>query len=165
LALKLVASGLAFLGGGVGSIEGAMRDLFQTAKRRVTLCAYSFTTASDTLVALVEEALVEHVEIVLIINRYHEQPRSLRDWLERLGARFETLRIYSFEMPDGDLHAKLIVRDEDLAILGSSNLSRRGLLLNHELAVVSDQPAFLAECIRSLNSLLSKCVSIRDNQQ
>jgi cardiolipin synthase len=36
----------------------------------------------------------------------------------------------------GDLHAKVICADERIAVIGSSNLSFRGLVSNYELGVV-----------------------------
>jgi cardiolipin synthase len=44
--------------------------------------------------------------------------------------------LYGFsDEQEYDLHAKVIVADRKMALVGSSNLSRRGLLNNHELAL------------------------------
>jgi len=75
--------------------------------------------------------------------------------LRHLGRSYPHLRLYQFAAGnEGDLHAKVIVIDRRLALVGSSNLSRRGLLTNHELALVVEGPA-VAEIGRAMDRLLA----------
>ncbi|MDA1195365.1 MAG: phospholipase D-like domain-containing protein [Planctomycetota bacterium] len=43
--------------------------------------------------------------------------------------------------PNRMIHAKVFIFDDDLAMLGSANLDRRSLYLNHELTVLVETPA------------------------
>jgi len=52
------------------------------------------------------------------------------------------------------LHAKLIVVDRSIALVGSSNLSWKGLILNHELAVLIEGPT--AAKVGNLIDVLAK---------
>ena len=54
---------------------------------------------------------------------------------------------------DSALHDKVNVVDHRLALIGSSNESRRGLLTNHELAVIMDGDA-AGEVDRAMDALI-----------
>lgn len=67
-----------------------------------------------------------------------------------------TVLIYNFTSDEQiDLHAKLVVIDRQKAIVGSSNLSRRGLLTNYELALVVEGMA-VAEIANVVDRLISR---------
>lgn len=154
----LIASGLEFLGSGIRSIEGVLRDLFVSAENRITICVYSLTIASDVLTDLVEDGLKRGVEIVLIINRYSQQHSATRQWVDSLRERYpSTLKLYDFDRPDSELHAKIVIADARFVILGSSNLSKSGLMLNHELAVASDDESLVSDCLRVATRIRNKC--------
>jgi len=53
-----------------------------------------------------------------------------------------------------DLHAKVIVVDRKKALVGSANLSLRGLMNNHELGVVVEGPV-AAEIARAIDMLMA----------
>lgn len=135
--LDVVVTGIDWMGAGVGSIESAMRHLFHNAKREILLTVYSITSGADMLFDWLEEALSRGVEIKIVVNRLDEQKPAIKKKLYRLKGRYSHFHLYDFTL-DGftDLHAKLIVADRDKAIVGSSNLSKRGFLTNYELALV-----------------------------
>ena len=59
--------------------------------------------------------------------------------LHAIDGRYRHFHLYDFQGEAGSsLHAKAIVVDHRVALIGSSNMSRRGLLANHELALLVD---------------------------
>ena len=133
----VVVTGIDWMGGGVGSIESAMRQLFQEAKQEILLTVYTITSAADMLFDWLEMALSRGVEIKMVVNRLDEKAPAVGSQLHRLDSMYPHFHLYNFVSDDPiDLHAKLVVADRQKAIVGSSNLSRRGLLTNYELALM-----------------------------
>lgn len=134
--VNVVVTGIDWMGGGVGSIESAMRQLFQGAKREILLTVYAITSGADMLFDWLEMALSQGVEIKMVVNRLDEQTPVVNNKLRYLDSAYPHFHLYNFTSDEPvDLHAKLIVVDRQKAIVSSSNLSRRGLLTNYELAL------------------------------
>lgn len=126
------------MGGGIGAIESALRELFEKADNEVALTAYSISNSSDRIFEFVSGALARGVRVTMVVNRANAQPPSVLKMIKRLVAQYPhfTARDYESSDPNADLHAKAIVIDRKVAMVGSSNLSQRGWVKNHELAVV-----------------------------
>jgi phosphatidylserine/phosphatidylglycerophosphate/cardiolipin synthase-like enzyme len=134
--VKVVVTGIDWMGGGVGSIESAMRQLFQDAKHEILLTVYTITSSADMLFDWLEFALSRGVEIKMVVNRLEDLTPVVINKLRQFANSYPYFNLYNFTSDDSvDLHAKLIVVDRQKAIVGSSNLSRRGLLTNYELAL------------------------------
>lgn len=134
--IKVVVTGTEWMGSGVGSIETVMSNLFTKAKNEIYISAYSIGTASDLIFDWMEKALSKGIKIQMIINRFQEQPIGIRNKLKILLSNYPHLYLYQFRSTDGtDLHAKVIVTDHKKALVGSSNLSKRGLISNFEMGL------------------------------
>ncbi|GAB4537262.1 MAG: phospholipase D family protein [Anaerolineae bacterium] len=135
--VSVAVTGIVWMGKGIGSIESALGRLFREAGQEIMLAAYTVSSGADLLFDWLEATLVRGVHISLIINRLDTQPPDVIARLHQLAAIYPHFHLYDF-VPESetDLHAKTIVVDRRLALVGSSNLSRRGLLANHELAVL-----------------------------
>ncbi len=141
--ISVVVTGLAWMGAGVGSIESALERLFTTAKQELFLTVYAFGTDPVRITAWLEDALVKGVAVRMILNRSEGQPAAVVDGLRRLAASYPHFSLFRFSGPENsELHAKVIVADRRLALVGSSNLSWHGMVANHELALlVEGEPA------------------------
>jgi len=137
--LRVVVSGSAWMGSGLGSIESALYRLFTQANDEITLVAYSMSMATPLLFEQLEAMLSRGIRVRCLINRFPQQSRGVQHHLQSLQKRFSHLiEIYSFtpQSDEADLHAKIVLVDRYYALVGSANLSLRGLLDNHELGVV-----------------------------
>lgn len=151
----VVVTGADWMGGGIGSIESAMRQLFEEAKQEILLTVYTITSGADMLFDWLEIALSRGVEIKMIVNRLDEIPSPVKGKLQRLQKLYPHLHLYNFALEEQvDLHAKLVVADRKRAIVGSSNLSRRGFLTNYELALTV-RGVVAAEIASTVDRLLS----------
>jgi cardiolipin synthase len=140
--IEIVATGRPWVGSGVGLIDTALNRLFAEAKDEILITAYSVTYAEELIIPLLRGALERGVRVCITVNKLDEQPTSLRAPLLRLRNEFPFFDIRSYEgEPASDLHAKLIVIDRRVAIVGSSNLTRRAMKDNIEIALLVRGPA------------------------
>ena len=139
---RVVVTGTAWMGTGIGSIESAIGDLFRDATDEIIMAAYSISTGSDLTFRWLESALTRGVQVTLIVDAFNHQPADVVGRLSALAVAYDHFRLFDFQGDDRSaLHAKAIVADRKVALIGSSNMSRRGLLVNYELAVLVNGPA------------------------
>ena len=137
--LKIVVSGSTWIGGGLGSIESALYRLLTQANDEIQIVAYAISSAAPLLFQQLTAALQRGVRVRLIVNRFALQPTAVQQICNSLLKQFPQLfHLFSFvpQRDEEDLHAKVIVVDRYHALVGSANLSLRGLMDNHELGVV-----------------------------
>lgn len=147
-------TGLAWMGSGIGSIESAMERIFREATHEVMITSYAISNATDRILEWFELTLSRGILIRMVINHLSEQPAEVIAKLTQLGRNYPHFKLYDFTGDDeNDLHAKVIVADRRLALVGSSNLSRRGLITNHELAILIEGPS-AGEVAQALDKLL-----------
>ncbi len=135
--IQIVVSGLSWMGSGIGSIESAIENLLENAQHEILLTVYSIGKA-DRVFDLLESALARGIRVQMVVNRLSEQHDSIRFRLNTWQQTYGHFYLYPFEPGDerGELHAKVLVVDRKRALVGSSNLSYNGLILNHEMAVL-----------------------------
>ena len=62
------------------------------------------------------------------------------------------------------MHAKAIVFDRNIAVVGSTNLSFNGLVANHEIAVMIEGPAVM-KVVEAIDRLLLSKRSVHVQQE
>lgn len=134
---RIAVTGLEWIGKGASSIVTTMRDMISGAEDEIMITAYSITPGADVLVDMVGDAAARGVSVKFIINNLKEQPTEAKKRLKKLSDRHRHFKVFDFHPSEReDLHAKVVVVDRSKALVGSSNLSRRGLKTNHELAAL-----------------------------
>ncbi len=154
--IRVVVSGSSWMGSGLGSVESAIRDLFASADDEVIIVAYALSGATRALYQQFAKLLQRGIRIRMLINRYNGQHPSVQNELGQLQRQFPALlQLYSFVPPhsQADLHAKIIVVDRTYALVGSANLSLRGLMDNHELGLVLEG-SVVSDIVRAVDLLL-----------
>lgn len=143
---SVLVTGIDWMGGGIGSIESAMEQMFQEASGELLLTVYSISNRTDLLFDLLEAALSRGVQTKMVINRFEKQPYGVSKRLRDLAGKYPHFLLFGFSGGDeSDLHAKVVVADRKIALVGSSNLSWRGMVTNYELAaLVQDDAAITA---------------------
>ena len=154
--IRVVVSGSSWMGGGFGSIESAMHDLFARAGDEVVVVSYAISGAAGMLFQQMAGLLQRGIKVRMLINRYDNQHEAVRKELEKLRQQFpKTMLIFSFisRREEADLHAKIIIVDRKFALVGSANLSMRGLMDNHELGLVLEGVA-VADVAKAVDLLM-----------
>ena len=135
--LTILATGPDLLGDGVRGTEPVVCEMIRGASREIHMMAYSISAGGMHIVDLLEEALDRGVRVVLVVNRIHEMDGPAANTLLDLNRRHGHFILGSFTDPDGgDLHAKVLVADREAAVIGSANVSRRGMAGNIEIGVL-----------------------------
>jgi PLD-like domain len=142
--VTVAATGTAWVGSGVGSVNTAVEGLLEKSRSEIQIAVYDLTGGADEFLNLLRGVLARGVLVTMVVNRLGEKGAAVREGLGLLARRFGHFQLFDFTPADRleDLHAKIIVRDRKEALVGSANLTWRGLVRNHELAVVvSGTPA------------------------
>jgi cardiolipin synthase len=119
-------------------------ELFHAARRRITI-ANPYVVPEDTLLLALTSAAQRGVEVTLIVSEigdqflvYHAQG-SYYEQMLRAG-----VHIYRYQSPV-ILHSKSISIDDDIAVIGSSNMDIRSFQLNLEVTLVCYDPQVNAD--------------------
>jgi phosphatidylserine/phosphatidylglycerophosphate/cardiolipin synthase-like enzyme len=149
---QTVVTGLAWMGIGVRSVRAALKDLLRDAKNEVFLCAYSITGGADEILEEFEDCLKRGIKFKIVINRFHNQPQEIQEYFLNLVAIYPYCQVYDFNDAVEELHSKLIVVDRVVALIGSANLSRRGIKQNYELGIIlhDEEVGTISKCFDSL---------------
>lgn len=141
--VSVVVTGLAWMGRGTRSITSTIEEMLTSALDEIQVAAYMITRGAEDFIKLVDHCLSRGVRVTLIVNRFRKQPKEIQNIVVQLVRRFPHFNLLEFDPTDQseDLHAKLIVVDRSKALVGSPNLSWKGFVLNHELAVIIEGPA------------------------
>jgi len=126
----------------VGSIQTAVDDLLESAQYEVIAVTYSITLGAEGFLDGVQSCLDRGVRVDFVINRMSNQNAGAIARIRGMAKGFSRFSVFDFVDPNGaDLHSKLIVVDRTRAVVGSANLSFNGMVRNHELALLIDDPA------------------------
>jgi cardiolipin synthase len=118
-------------------------ELIHSAREELVVTTPYFVPDEQILYAL-SSAARRGVRTILVFPKRNDSrfvagaSRSYYDDLIKAGAR-----IYEFR--PGLLHAKTMVVDRTVALIGSANLDRRSFELNFENNILFSDPAFAAE--------------------
>lgn len=154
--LTIAVTGTAWMGGGVGSVQSAIEELLNSAGSEIQIAVYEMTSGATEFLNKLHECLATGIRVTMIINRYSDKPLPIRQRLEDMAHRFPHLEILNFQPENSseDLHAKILVVDRCKALVGSANLTWKGLVGNHELAVIVSGPVAskIAELVDKLRN-------------
>ena len=160
--VSIAVTGLAWLGAGVPSVEQEMLALVRCAQREIGLCVYSITAGAAKLLEAIKEVAVQGVNVTIIVNALDQQPASVQTFLRSTARDLPgRWRILDFAPGAGqtDLHAKILLVDRSIALIGSANLSFHGMVTNHEMAIIIRGPT--AEGIAVRFDMLARSASVR----
>jgi len=151
-----------------------LRELFESARKRVVLAGYSFQNAESVLRPLSEAMTAHGVEAHVFVDV--KQPQTLVDedlyGQAQLSLFLETswpfpgpvpalycdrraLRPGGSGAPYCSLHAKCVAVDSTRAFVSSANFTLRGQDRNIETGVLIDDPHFAAQLDRQWMSLVA----------
>lgn len=135
------------VGTGPLSPRGAMTDMFvailAVARERVTITTPYFAP-DPPLIAAIVAAARRGVDLSIVFPRRNDNrivgaiARAYYPVLARAGVRI-------FEFRGGLLHAKTLIADGSLGLVGSANMDRRSLDLNFENNIVFDSADLAAQ--------------------
>lgn len=136
-AIQVIASGPGFP---EGIIHQALLTAIYAAREQLVITT-PYLVPSDDLLYAICTAAQRGVKVHIIIPRYNDS--MLVSWASRsfFAELLESgVLIYQFE--GGLLHAKSVLIDDQLSLVGTVNLDMRSLWLNFEVTLVIDAKSF-----------------------
>lgn len=138
-------------------------SLIHAARRRVFITTPYFVPDDSLLTAIVTAAR-RGVEVTLLSSQvsnqfvvYHAQ-RSYYEELLRAGVRIMLLQAPAI------LHAKHVSIDDDIAVIGSSNLDMRSFTLNLEITLVAYDVEVVSRLREVESAFLARSVEVREGE-
>jgi cardiolipin synthase len=138
-------------------------SLIHAARRRVFITTPYFVPDDSLLTAIVSAAR-RGVEVTLLSSQvsnqfvvYHAQ-RSYYEELLRAGVRIMLLQAPAI------LHAKHVSIDDDIAVIGSSNLDMRSFTLNLEITLVAYDEEVVSKLREVEGEFLARSVEVREGE-
>lgn len=131
-------------------MESSMLELINYAKDEIQIISYAITNGANNILSAIDEALGRGVRVTFVINSNEEMSKRINSSLYSLKNKYTYIKIRLFNSTEkADLHAKIMVADRKSAIVGSSNLTSRGLIWNLEIGFfIEDRSVWkLAEVI------------------
>ncbi len=154
--VSILVTGDAFLGKGMRSIETVIEELIENSENEIQITTYSLTDWSERFIVGLQKAAARGVTITIVINNLSEQnPSDSSEKMKKLSELYPHVKLLSFDrkITGSTLHAKLLVVDRKIAIVGSANFTYSGMTKNQEIAVQirGDPSGKIAECIDALS--------------
>jgi phosphatidylserine/phosphatidylglycerophosphate/cardiolipin synthase-like enzyme len=131
----------------------AVIDLINAARSEILLVSYA-TQTEPSIKAVLSAAAARNVDVTLLAERHEDNPSYTA-----VGPPFpglSVLRLYwpaSSRPPGAALHAKIIVVDDQVALVGSANLTSRAMESNLECGILirgGPQPRAIRDHITGL---------------
>ncbi len=126
----------------------AYLEIIQSARQRLWFASPYFVP-ENALVTAIAHAAIRGVEVRLLLPQMADH---LLPWLSSFtfypGMRAAGVKIYRYQ--PGFMHQKVVLADDDLAVIGSINVDYRSFMLNFELSTVIESKPFAAEVEKML---------------
>ncbi|WP_457551049.1 cardiolipin synthase [Desulfobacula sp.] len=130
-------------------------QLINTAKKRLWIASPYFVPNSAVVTAL-QLASLRGVKIRIMLPL---KPDHLLVYLASYSYLYQmslpNIRFFRYE--DGFMHQKVILVDDDLALVGTANIDNRSLYLNFEIGILVHDQVFAGEVEKMLEADFLKC--------
>jgi phosphatidylserine/phosphatidylglycerophosphate/cardiolipin synthase-like enzyme len=156
-AVHILATGLEFIRAGTRGVEPVIEEIIHDAREEIQLMTYSFTPRAQRIMALLEKAAERSIKVTIIVNRLDLQEDKIKHKLRFLKQEYaDNVHLVDFSDANGrELHAKVVVVDRKKTVIGSANLSGRGMVHNYEIGVlIEGQKAW--EMARLIDSFVQR---------
>lgn len=134
--IYLVATGMCLVGKNVRTVQSVVEEMLQEAEEEIIIASYTISGNLRDFFSLLEDAAARGVRILILLNHLESQPSQVREKLRRFSSEFPHVKIYSYSKEKSDLHMKVITVDREKALVGSANITWRGMTENLELGAI-----------------------------
>ncbi len=151
--IQILATGPELVKEGVRAIEPVVQEIMLEASKEIQIVGYVFTPQANQIFALAQRAAEKGISVTFIVNNLESQNVKIRRELLQLRKNYSRVKVVDFHDKEGrQLHAKVVVADRRIAVVGSANFSWGGMVANYEIGVliVGDAAWKLAQVIDRL---------------
>ena len=141
-----------FLGQRVRGTGPAILEILNRSKDQIHILAYDITSNAVEFLNELELALTRGRKITLIVDGKRIGERAdLRSRFLEWKSKFEYFTFVEFFRDDKMLHAKVVIADRNVAVIGSANFTAGGFENNYEVGVL-----LKGKEVRTLASIIDK---------
>lgn len=142
-------------GSGAGLTAATIIDLIGQARRQILIVSYA-TQSEPAIKDALTAATARGVEITILAERHDDNPGYTSTGTPFPGLKALRLRWPASRRPPGAaLHAKIIVVDDSIALVGSANFTSRAMASNLECGILvrgGRHPRAISDHIRELQA-------------
>lgn len=134
-------------------------QLVHTAQASITIVNPYFVPPEPLLMAIVSAAR-RGVKVVMVNSEASDQwmvAHAQRSYYETLLKAGVNIKLYKKPTL---LHSKYMIIDEEVVVVGSSNMDVRSFELNHELSLLCYDKAFTSKMVKQTKQYLDRCSSL-----
>jgi len=132
--IKLVATGLGWVGKGIHLFSSVITEMIENAKIKLVVTIYMINNWD------IAKELINALEEGIKTDIYIYGPMNLKDFSKVIFDKFidlekihKHLNLHIIE--DKMLHAKILIADDSKTLVGSANLTLSGMEKNYELGI------------------------------
>lgn len=139
--IRVLVTGRLWVGArGARTTGSVLFDMMADTHQELIVVAYRFTIAMRELRKSFEGVLGRGCLVKLIIDSSNGIHAAEAKYLDNLLRNYPNFELWDFLDKDSEgrgaqLHAKVVISDRRMAVVGSANLSKNGLVANHELGL------------------------------
>jgi len=137
-------------------------QMINQAQNRLWITSPYFVP-NDTIMAALQLAALRGVDVRIMIPK---QPDHLLVYLSAFTYFREAERagVKIFRYLPGFLHQKIMLVDEDLAVIGTANLDNRSLRINFEISLLFQDTEFADQIEQLLEADFNQCSPVEGNE-
>lgn len=150
--VTLVATGDKWVGYGTRSFASVVAGMINKAENEIILTIYILS--DNNVICAIEKALKNGVKIEIYIYKDDNQfRRGAIERLSKLGKIYPHLSL--FVVTEDVLHAKVLVTDRKVSLVGSANFTLGGFVKNYELGVMIEDKDISLRIYNMLRRIVS----------
>ena len=131
---KIVVSGDKWLQFGAITTSRAINELIEECERSLILTIYIIN--NKDILDQIERALIRNIKIDIYMYELDKRFEWATFKINKLNEIFSNLNVYISSVEF--IHAKVLIADGHLTLIGSANLTKQGLSTNYELGILLD---------------------------
>ena len=133
---EILVTGTDILADGVRGTESVIRDIVTGAQSELHVVAYVVSRHATWFFDDIQNALDRGITTTLVINHLQTQDSVTRDRLCSWNRSYPHFMLRNYDKDGKSVHAKVIVADRNLGVVGSANFSWHGMATNYEIGVM-----------------------------
>jgi len=149
--ISIIASGEKWIGYGVRSFSSVIGEILRDAKERLVMTIYVLTDMN--VVDGIKKALERGVSVEIFMYCPDTSPHHNEavDSIMQMSSVYEYLKIHRVE--NNILHAKVLLSDGRVALVGSANPTFGGMVKNYELGFLVESQKIAHKLITVMRRL------------
>ncbi|MGC8646643.1 MAG: phospholipase D-like domain-containing protein [Thermoplasmata archaeon] len=148
--VTLVVSGERWVGYGLRSFSSVLEEMISDAKWEIVFTAYMISDLK--ILENLKRALSKGISVEIFIYKPEESGPSIVDWISMMKRDYDNLTVHMIR--DYVLHAKVIIVDQSLILLGSANPTLSGMVRNYEIGLFLRDESLAQKILELLRGII-----------